>query len=460
LKSLSDETAAHLAANAADLALIIDDRGIIRDAAFSGEDIADQDPDEWIGRAWIDTVTVESRPKIETLIGEAAQRDNKRWRQVTHPLEDGPDLPVRYFTVESGRPGWVLAIGRDLRASARMQQRLLDAQHAIEREYSRLRSAETRFRLLFQAASEGVLIVNAGTMRVTHANPAAAKLFGLPAQKIENRGLDPLFRGEDAARVRDMLSVLRGGGGGDSVRATAAESGRRIEVEASVYRQDNETYYLLRVAPEDADAAAAQGGGWLLTAAEALPDGFVVADDSLRILAANDAFLEMAQLSSANEIEGDSLESYLGAGGVDLNVLMANLRKHGVARNFATTVNSRHGLSEDVEISAVSAERAGETVYGFSIRNVGRRLAAAGRAAEDALPRSVDQLTELVGRVSLKEIVRESTDLIERYCIEAALELTKDNRASAAEILGLSRQSLYAKMRRHNIGDLPPSIGK
>ena len=68
--------------------------------------------------------------------------------------------------------------------------------------------------------------------------------------------------------------------------------------------------------------------------------------------------------------------------------------------------------------------------------------------------RPVEQLTELVGRVPLKDLVRETTDVIERLCIEAALELTGDNRASAAEILGLSRQSLYVKLRRYGLGDL------
>ena len=61
-----------------------------------------------------------------------------------------------------------------------------------------------------------------------------------------------------------------------------------------------------------------------------------------------------------------------------------------------------------------------------------------------------------MGRVSLKDLVRESTDLIEKLCIEAALELTQDNRASAAEMLGLSRQSLYVKLRRYSLGDLDP----
>jgi transcriptional regulator PpsR len=90
--------------------------------------------------------------------------------------------------------------------------------------------------------------------------------------------------------------------------------------------------------------------------------------------------------------------------------------------------------------------------FGFTIRNVGRRLSDPRSGRQ--LPRSVEQMTELVGRVPLKDLVRETTDVIERLCIEAALELTGDNRASAAEILGLSRQSLYVKLRRYGLGDL------
>jgi len=69
-------------------------------------------------------------------------------------------------------------------------------------------------------------------------------------------------------------------------------------------------------------------------------------------------------------------------------------------------------------------------------------------------------MTELVGRMSLKEIVRDTTDLIEQLCIEAALQLTRDNRASAAEMLGLSRQSLYVKLRRYGIGEAAASDGE
>ena len=87
---------------------------------------------------------------------------------------------------------------------------------------------------------------------------------------------------------------------------------------------------------------------------------------------------------------------------------------------------------------------------GFTIRDVGRRLPAEGAEGRE-LPRSPDQMTELVGRVPLKDIVRKTTDLIGQLCIEAALKLTGDNRASAAEMLGLSRQSLYVKLRRFGL---------
>jgi DNA-binding protein Fis len=59
-----------------------------------------------------------------------------------------------------------------------------------------------------------------------------------------------------------------------------------------------------------------------------------------------------------------------------------------------------------------------------------------------------------VGRTPLKDIVSETTDLIEQLCIETALEMSNDNRASAALLLGLSRQSLYVKLRRYGLGSL------
>jgi DNA-binding NtrC family response regulator len=50
--------------------------------------------------------------------------------------------------------------------------------------------------------------------------------------------------------------------------------------------------------------------------------------------------------------------------------------------------------------------------------------------------------------------VRDTVDVIERLCIETALNLTGNNRASAAKLLGVSRQSLYAKLRRFGLAEV------
>jgi transcriptional regulator PpsR len=181
-----------------------------------------------------------------------------------------------------------------------------------------------------------------------------------------------------------------------------------------------------------------------------LPDALVVTDADGRILALNRAFIDIAQLATDEQALGESLERWFGRSGVDLGVLLANLRESGEVRSFATRLRGELGGSAEVEISATRLGAQDEPAFGFALR---RRRTAEGRSPR-ALTRSVEQLTELVGRVSLKELVRETTDVIERLCIEAALELTRDNRASAAEMLGLSRQSLYVKLRRYGLGDL------
>ena len=154
LGDLDAETAAQLIAAAADIALIIDAKGVIRDVAFGSEELAREGFEAWVGQRFIDTVTLESRPKIEELLRDAANKAPLRWRQVTHSAKDGADLPVRYSALQVGTSGRVVAVGRDLRAVAALQQRLVDAQQSLEREYVRLRHAETRYRLLFQIASQ------------------------------------------------------------------------------------------------------------------------------------------------------------------------------------------------------------------------------------------------------------------------------------------------------------------
>jgi transcriptional regulator PpsR len=191
----------------------------------------------------------------------------------------------------------------------------------------------------------------------------------------------------------------------------------------------------------------------LLAAFEQAPDGFVLTTPEGELINANATFIGMAQLGSLARAQGRSIENWIGQSGVDTDVLLANLKQRGVVRLFATSIRGEMGNSQDVEISANAVTLDGQQCFSFVIRDIGRRLTTARSQPPRAMPRSIEQLTELIGRVSMKELVRDAIDVIERLCIESALELTGNNRASAAEMLGLSRQSLYVKLRRYGLSD-------
>ena len=451
---LSARTAAALLAAVGDVALVIAPDGEIVDMAVGDGSLGDHGVADWVGRSWIDTVTVESRPKVDEMLAAAA-RDAApgRWRQVNH-VADAGDLPMRYMVMAlNGGGGPRIAIGRDMRDAAAMQQRLLQTQQSLERDYIKLRQAEARYRLLFDLAVEPVLIVDAGTRRIREANPAAYRLLDAAEGSLEGRAVTAIVAADNRDDLIAHLGAAEATDAAPPVIVGLDDRGGEVGISARLFRQAGASLLIVRIDP----AGRADGGradDALTGIVERMPDAFVLIDRSLTILTANTAFLELVELASSERAVGAPLATWLGRPGIDLDLIVEQLREHGAVRNVATIVRGAAGGQEEVEVSAVEAPTEAGDCYGFIIRNVGRRPRAVAVVATGAAPRSVGQLTELVGRMSLKEIVRESTDMIERLCIEAALVYTSDNRASAAEILGVSRQSLYSKLHRHGLGNL------
>ena len=453
---LAADTAAGLVAAASDVALILDRNGVIRDVSVSSGDLADHGIGDWLDRPWIDTVTDESRTKVAEMLDAAFKGKASRWRQVNHPADDGVDIPVRYFALAAGDDGRVIVIGRDLQASAILQQRLLQVQQSVERDYLRLRQAEQRYRLLFQSASEAVLILDGASRRIREANPAVQKVTGRDPASVIGQPFNTLLEPSSFADAEELLSSANSAASG-ATTPVRLSGGAACLLSASLYRQDRAASLLVRLTPESL-APVADPNAALTAVLARIPDAFVVTDTDLRILTANPAFLDLIHLASREEARHLPLDRFLGRPQIDLKVMLSQLKEHGSLRNFATVIRSGYGEPEDVEVTAVVVPDDTAPTYGFSIRNVSRRMAPAEASATPvglgATARSVEQLTQLIGRAPMKDIVRDSTDLIEKLCIEAALKLTNDNRASAADVLGLSRQSLYSKLRRYGLGDL------
>lgn len=458
LAGVDVEVAERIICAAADIALVVDDEGVIQDVSVTSEELATEGFESWIGRPWKDTATVESHAKIDAVLKHSEDSRAPRWRQMNHLTANPGGRPIQWAVVDLDNGRW-LAVGRDLAPLASLQQRLVAAQQSMEQDYIRLHQAQMRYRLLFQRSREPVMIVDAKNRRVIEANPRMQELLGDTGEGIIGRDVKNAFEPESGARVDALLAETTGDGTGEAGDLRIAFTGRACSVTASLFRDRSESFFLVRVDTQEAAGGADPDVASRLQleeVVESMPDAFVLTNPEGVILTANAAFLDLVQVVSRPQVIGQPLSRWLARESLDLQVMLTNLASHHSLRLFQTSLKGEFGARSEVEISAVSVsgERA---CAGFAIRNVSRRLeaepAAPSPGSAPALPTSVDQLKELVGHVPLKELVRDATDAIERMCIDAALELTNNNRASAAELLGLSRQSLYVKLHRYGLND-------
>jgi transcriptional regulator PpsR len=120
-------------------------------------------------------------------------------------------------------------------------------------------------------------------------------------------------------------------------------------------------------------------------------------------------------------------------------------------RVYSTKLVNDLGGRVPVEVSATRLDDPENPVVALILRDVSRLEGVRKSEGANALQEPRNNVMDLVGSSSLKDIVAETTDVVEKMCIETAVSLTKNNRVAAAEMLGLSRQSLYVKLRKYGL---------
>jgi transcriptional regulator PpsR len=439
---------------ASDVTLFLNSEGIIQKASSQQSEISRQCK-KWVGKSWKQTVTSESIPKITELLNfSPLLKPGPRWRHINHVGNNGSFIPMLFSTVKLQESDNIVAMGRDLSGLAKIQQNLVDAQQSLEREYIRLRQLETRYRTLFEMTSSPVFVVNAEDLKIAEANSSAVKLPGSKHEPVIGKKINSIFHISSTvalqqylAKVRNTFSVQ------ESIRLKLRDKSE-IDMAATLFKLEGSSYFLIHCKQDNLKVVneSQVPNSNILNAIESLPDGFVLVTEKGEIVFTNSAFSDMLEIPNPDSLINSSLANWLIRGRIDLNVITKTLKKHGVLRLFSANLSAPNAPIP-IEISAVTMPFENSLLFAMVVRGTARRIQSRPAVETSTLSESMEQMSELVGKMPLREIVGETTDVIEKMCIESALILTANNRASAAEMLGLSRQSLYVKLRRFKISE-------
>ncbi len=441
-----------------DITLLLDMDGVIKEATLSSS-IAGESVEGWLGRPWVEIAGEHGSEKVKRMVDDARASGISAFRQINQRFPSGLEIPIEFTTVLLGGKAGMLAIGKNLQAVAELQSRLIAAQQTMERDYWKLREIETRYRLVFDASNEAVVIVLAGNLRIAEANSAAVHALGLSKRREEEvagREFIHHITEDDREAVREMLSRVRDRGKALSILVHLGPEKKPWMLRGSLMASDGNNVFMMQFTPASNSPIEAERGevSTIEDLIDRVPDGFVALDEAGVITYANQAFLDLVQLGAKKSVVGQSLSRWLWQPGADLNALLMNVQRHGAVRLFTTTIRGELGSDTEIEISAAMAENSEPGSIGVLLRNVARRLSSGGE--NDTLRSALGSISEQIGKSSLRTLVKNTVSIVEQHYVKEALELAGGNRTATAELLGLSRQSLYAKLNRYGFDDKGP----
>ena len=439
-------------AAASDIALFVKLNGKILSILVNQSEKSLGNLSHWEGREIRDFLTSESVEKFDVITKQiSAGQSVMHSVELNHQDNAIWQFPVRYSIHRLGMQNTILMLGRDLRSIAETQQQLVKAQIAIERGYEESRTSDARFRMLMASTRDAIVFLSATDGKIKEANAVAAETIGMPLENLTNTDFASHFETYGQNGLISSLISASEEASNLTISVVIRNGRREVRLYPSLFRTSGRRYLLCRL-ETDADNIVKDDdlSKNLLSLYQSGPDAIVFTQSSGVIEAANEGFLDLINAPSLPKVKGRSLANFLTRGQIDLAVMLDNVVRSGQMRIYATELQNEFGAKLAVEVSVAKLGSASRPLAAFVIRDSNRAETLRPRPGE-ANAGSDSSVSELVGSATLKEIVGETNDVIEKICIETALEMTKNNRAAAAEMLGLSRQSLYVKLRKFGL---------
>lgn len=442
------ELAQRIITEAYEIVVVLERDGVVRLATVHEDQPVRSHVGVWVGQDFRSTLTIESVEKFDAQLALMSEGAALRPVELNHRGEAIPEFPVSYRFHALPEEGRVLLLGRDLRPIAEMQQQLIQSQLSLEQDYEERRQFETRYRVLMEGTRTAVIFVSVATGRIIDANRAAAQILGTEAEDLVGAAFAQEFEGRRRGELTEALTSSAVSSSLLPVDLTVRRVRRRVVLYPSLFRAAGERLLLCRLERFDLSEPAPDALADRLSAFyhDGI-DAIAFVDPSGIVEAANEAFLSLVDSPHGGAVTGRPIADFLTRGVLDARVLLDTSQRTGFLRAYSARIVGLSGAQVPVEISATFLKDNAKPQVVLVMRDASR-LEVARRSGVAVTESSVRSVMDLVGSASLKDIVAETTDVVEKLCISTALELTRNNRMAAADLLGLSRQSLYVKLRK------------
>lgn len=453
-KNASEETVSPIERalrNASDIVIVLDADERVESLSVNALSKSLGSLDHWRGEKISDLLTEESTVKLAKRLKAIHGSTEDTFDNIELNHIDGShwEFPIRYMIQRMDDEGRVILVGRDLRSTAEVQQQLVRAQLALEKEYEKHRDFETRYRVLRDTVSNAALFVDAASGNILDINSLAANSLGGTVEELIGLPINSLLEEQQKRPALQHMLKLAADSDLDPMIAVSLRSKASLKIRPKLFRSAGDMMILCRLDASNSDAPVTDD---LLNALNALyqqgADAMVFTDPQGVIRHANEGFLALCDVVQASDLKGKQIGDFLMRGGIDQKVLLDSTSQTGRLKTFSTKLKSAHGGEVDVEISAAHLKDAPDPYFGFVIRSRSQPESARESANRDD---SMQSAMNLVGTAPLKELVAATADVVEKMCIETAVELTDNNRVAAAELLGLSRQSFYVRLRKYGL---------
>ncbi|MGA2553012.1 MAG: PAS domain-containing protein, partial [Burkholderiaceae bacterium] len=301
---------------------------------------------------------------------------------------------------------------------------------------------ETRYRLLFQVATDAVVVVDAESGRIVDANPAASNLLSVGRRELLGRSLKEDLGWQSPPAIAAMLAAALESNRGGEMPARLVGNAQPLLVSATPFRGLTDMLLLVRV-------RAAQGAEDNEPVAREDDDNdsaVVVTDSSGRILMSNQLFAQWCEVPGEASIRGESIGRWLDSISGGVPALLESVRARGISSETECVIVGKGRRTKKLMLSAALLTDEDQERIGFVLTRAVHALDDPPLSVASSSAGALEELVGQIGNTGLVDLVAAASAIVERSAIEHAWTRAVGDLDATARLLRISSTELQQRI--------------